>query len=268
MYYSGALNKMQTKPDDIVQYYLRLGEDKIYMNDLIGKELHIRFRHKHICFCGKAKDRVYMQNFCYRCYYELPQAGPGVMRPELNFAHVGIARDLEWEKENFVQPHIVYLALADAVKVGVTRKTQIPTRWIDQGAWKAVKIAETPYRQLAGLIEVELKQHLRDKTNWRRMLKNEKADSTDLLLEKEKAAAALSPGLRQFIIPDNEIYEMHYPYTDRPAKVSSINLDKNPEHSGQLIGIKGQYLIFEAYQALNVRRYEGYIIDMFINPDA
>jgi hypothetical protein len=31
-----------------------------------------------------------------------------------------------------------------------SRETQIPTRWIDQGANQALILAETPYRQLAG----------------------------------------------------------------------------------------------------------------------
>ena len=70
----------------------------------------------------------------------------------------------------------MYLALSSNVKVGVTRKTQVPTRWIDQGASFALEIVEAPNRYLAGITEVALKKHISDKTNWRKMLKNEIAD--------------------------------------------------------------------------------------------
>ncbi len=81
---------------------------------------------------------------------------------------MGEGRDVEWEEKHHNQPHIVYLAASDVVKVGVTRETQVPTRWIDQGANEAIKLAETPNRYLAGVLEVALKSEFTDKTNWRK----------------------------------------------------------------------------------------------------
>ena len=49
------------------------------------------------------------------------------MRPELSQAHLDIEdRDLTYEKKVQLQPHIVYLAVSSGLKVGVTRKTQVP----------------------------------------------------------------------------------------------------------------------------------------------
>ena len=59
-----------------------------------------------------------------------------------------------------------------------------PTRWIDQGAAAVKVIAETPYRQLAGQIEVALSAHYRDKTVWQRMLKGELLADADLASEE------------------------------------------------------------------------------------
>ena len=38
------------------------------------------------------------------------------------------------------------------------------------------------------------------------------------------------------------------------------NPDKSPNFSGKLMGIKGQYLIFEDGTVFNVRTYEGYVV--------
>ena len=83
---------------------------------------------------------------------------------------------MAYEKKVQLQPHIVYLANSSNVKVGVTRKQQVPTRWIDQGAHKAIEIVEVTNRYLAGITEVALKEHIADKTNWRKMLKNDIED--------------------------------------------------------------------------------------------
>ena len=74
-------------------------------------------------------------------------------------AHLDIEeRDLDYEKKVQLQPHVVYLAYTSGIKVGVTRKSQVPTRWIDQGATSAIEIVEVPNRYLAGASEVKLKR--------------------------------------------------------------------------------------------------------------
>ena len=109
----------------------------------------------------------------YDAFKSSPLAVESIIRPELSRIHEGVAlRDYDWEMAHHMQPHIVYLSKTAGIKVGVTRETQIPYRWIDQGAVEALILAKTPYRQAAGLIEVALKKHISDKTNWRKMLQN------------------------------------------------------------------------------------------------
>ena len=183
MEYQGVLTKMSTEIDTPVQYYLILGQEFLRVNQLLGKTLHIEFIGYQCLACGEAK-KIYRQGFCYDDFYKAPQAADWIMRPELSKAHLDIEdRDLDYEKKVQLQPHIVYLANSSTVKVGVTRKTQVPTRWIDQGAHEALSIVEVPNRYLAGVAEVALKDHISDKTNWRKMLKNE-VEEEDLIAHR------------------------------------------------------------------------------------
>jgi len=188
------------------------------------------------------------------------------MKPELSKAHLGIEdRDLEFEKQVQLQPHIVYLALSSNVKVGVTRKTQVPTRWIDQGASKAIEIVEVPNRYLAGVCEVALKQHVSDKTSWQKMLKNDVLD-VDLLGEREKLKIYIPEEVQPYFLANNDkVTEINYPVKQYLTKIKSLNLDKTPAYSGKLIGVKGQYLIFEDTTVFNVRNNEGYKVNLKIS---
>jgi hypothetical protein len=190
-----------------------------------------------------------------------PESSPCIINPELCEGHLGKGRDIEWEKSHHVQPHFVYLAVASGLKVGVTRETQVPTRWIDQGASFAIKVAETPYRQLAGAIEVALKSHFTDKTNWQRMLKNEIGDY-DLETEKWQIEELLPADLGQYMSEDDEIIEINYPVLHYPEKIKSVGFEKTPLIEGTLLGIKGQYLLFDDDRVINLRKYSGYHIDL------
>jgi hypothetical protein len=55
---------------------------------------------------------------------------------------------------------------------------------------------------------------------------------------------------------------MDFPVQTYPLKVSSLNLDKTPNFSGKVVGIKGQYLIFEDGTVFNVRTYEGFVVSL------
>jgi len=158
----------------------------------------------------------------------------------------------------------VYLAISSGDKVGVTRSSQIPTRWIDQGAWKAIKLAKTPNRYIAGLIEVALKEHISDKTHWQRMLKNLRSENVDLLERKKEMVAHLVPELQAFEDDDNNIIEINYPVNEYPTKVKSVGFDKFPEIAGRLWGIKGQYLMFDDARVINIRKHNGYVIEVEI----
>jgi hypothetical protein len=187
------------------------------------------------------------------------------MKPELSTAHLGIQdRDLVYEEKVQLQPHIVYLALSSEVKVGVTRKTQVPTRWIDQGAEKAISIVEVPNRYLAGITEVALKSHYADKTNWRKMLTNN-FEYVDLIAERLKVENLIPTEVQEyFYLHKNYLYEMHYPVLEYPTKVNSLSLEKSPNFKGKLTGIKGQYLIFEDGTVFNIRSSEGFIVQLIL----
>jgi len=260
MQYEGVLTKMQTEYGNPIQYYLVFEDGFISMNQLLGRDIDISFLGYQCLECGK-KKKIYRPGFCYDCFYASASAGDWIMRPELSKAHLGIAdRDLDYETKVQVQPHIVYLALACEVKVGVTRKTQVPTRWIDQGACSAVAIVEVPNRYLAGITEVALKNHFTDKTNWRKMLCNELFEA-DLEAERLRVENLLPEEVREYFIPHTaDVYKLDYPVLEHPKKVNSLNLEKEPNYKGKLIGIKGQYLMFEDGTVFNVRAYEGFVV--------
>lgn len=264
MTYEGVLNKMQTQFETPIQYFLIFQDSFLNVNQLLNKNIEINFVGFQCLNCGK-KKKIFRQGFCYDCFFSSPAVGDWIMKPELSTAHLGIQdRDLAYEEKVQLQPHIVYLALSSEVKVGVTRKTQVPTRWIDQGAEKAISIVEVPNRYLAGITEVALKSHFADKTNWRKMLTND-IFFTDLIKEREKLQSLLPDEVQEYFnLEKNDLYEMNYPVLEYPSKINSLSLDKTPNYSGKLIGIKGQYLIFEDGTVFNIRSNEGYIVRILV----
>ena len=264
MTYEGVLTKMQTEFSNPIQYYLVFESSFLSLNQLLGKSMEINFVGYQCLNCGK-KKKIFRQGFCYDCFMSSAAAGDWIMKPELSTAHLDIEdRDLEYEKKVQLQPHIVYLALSSEVKVGVTRGTQVPTRWIDQGAVQAIPIVEVPNRYLAGITEVALKNHYADKTNWQKMLKND-VPEVDLLKEKASLKYLIPKKVQEFYHPEKEnLYELNYPVLQYPTIVNSLNLDKSPNYLGKLMGIKGQYLIFEDGTVFNVRTFEGYVVKISI----
>lgn len=259
MTYEGVLTKMQTEIGNPIQYYLVFENSFLNVNQLIGKETEIVFQGFQCLNCG-LKKKIFRQGYCYDCFMSSASVGDWIMRPELSTAHLDIEdRDLAYEKKVQLQPHVVYLALSSEVKVGVTRNTQVPTRWIDQGAVQAVPIVEVPNRYLAGITEVALKNHFADKTAWQKMLKND-VPQVDLLAERLKAEQWLPTEAKPFFMPKVELLDLHYPVLEYPKKVKSLNLDKTPFFTGKVSGIKGQYLLFEDGTVFNIRSNEGYVV--------
>lgn len=259
----GNLKKMKTAYEKPIKYSLQLGEDLIDMNELVGQNIELEFTGVINCIsCGNVTKKSFGQGFCYKCFINSPMNSECIIRPELCEGHLGKGRDVEWEEKNHNQPHIVYLAFTEITKVGVTRVDQVPTRWIDQGAKKAIILAETPYRRLAGEIEVAMKEHYKDKTNWRNMLKNIVDESLDPNDEKEEALDVFPPEFEEFYSENDEVYDFEYPVTEYPIKVNSINLDKISKVEGRLVGIKGQYLIFSSNRVLNIRNHSGYFVKL------
>lgn len=258
----GDLKKMKTWIGKPIQYCLVLDEE-VLMNDFLGKELRIQWTGiLHCQKCAEVTSKLFGDGFCYSCFVTAPEAGDCILRPELCKAHLGIGRDPEWEELHHNQPHVVYLAAASGVKVGVTRKNQVPTRWIDQGANSAIILAETPNRYEAGRIEVELKQLYSDKTSWQRMLKNETDDSIDLVEEKWQLEEELPSDITDYFTDEKDVVELTYPVLEYPHKVQSIKLDKVKDFSAILTGIRGQYLMFEGGNVINVRSHTGYEVEL------
>lgn len=261
----GTLSKMPVEFSNPVQYFLSLGDETYKVNEWIGKQVKMEFTGNIYCInCGRKTSKSFNQGFCFPCFRDAPQNAECIIRPELCRAHLGEGRDPEWEEKHHNQPHIVYLAISSGAKVGVTRSTNVPSRWIDQGAWKAVKLAETPNRYQAGMIETDLKQYFSDKTAWQRMLKNELADELEVLETKSKMQELMENKYNQFDSSDDEIYEIKYPVIEFPEKVKSHNLDKDPILKGKLMGVKGQYWIFEGGTVINIRKYGGYEVELQI----
>lgn len=242
-----------------VIYNLTIDEDHIPLNEWIDKVVEIDFTGNLICIdCLKKVKKFYSPGLCFICTSTSAMNSECIIRPELCQAHMGVGRDVEWELKYHNQPHIVYLANSGGLKVGVTRADQIPTRWIDQGADETIILAKTPYRQLAGKIEVSLKKYLSDKTNWRVMLKNQKIEGINLLKEKNHYAGLLEEKFINYICQDDTIYTLEFPTKKITETISSIKLEKTGKIKGILTGIKGQYLIFDNKNVLNIRSHAGF----------
>jgi len=264
MKYEGVLKKMLTENGSPIQYYLILDQDYLNVNQLLDKKISINFLCFQCLHCELEK-RIFRQGFCYDCFQAIPQAADWIIKPELSQAHLGIEdRDLEYESKVQLKPHIVYLANSSDVKVGVTRKTQVPTRWIDQGAHEAIEVVEVPNRYLAGITEIALREHVSDKTNWRNMLKNDVVDE-DLVEWKNRLEKYIPEEAKEFFIKDNGETNLEFPVLQYPKKPKSLNLEKSPYYEGVLKGIKAQYLIFEDDTVFNVRGNEGYVVAITVN---
>lgn len=267
----GRLAKMVTLLGDMVQYHLPLGEQQIGLNDAIGSPITLRHEGTiHCMACGRATKKSYSQGHCYPCSQKLASCDLCIMRPETCHYAKGTCREPEWGEANCMAHHFVYLANTSGLKVGITRGSQIPTRWMDQGATQALPIFRVANRLLSGLVEVICKNHVADRTDWRLMLKGE-GEVMDLATRRDELLALCDAELQALIaaqgdglierLPEADLVSIHYPVKDYPARVTAFNLDKTPVIEGVLQGIKGQYLILDS-GVLNVRKYGGYDVSL------
>lgn len=258
MRFEGLIRKMESEAVTPLRYYQQLGGDFLYLNALIGLEIRFELTGTRCLNCGDALP-IFARGFCRACFFSSPKAAESILRPELSRAHLGQeVRDLAWEKAFELQPHVVYLAFTDDVKVGVTRKSQLPLRWIDQGALQATVILETPNRYLAGITEVALKERLKDKTNWRAMLRTREVNA-DLLRVKADIKAMLPAETKGYWLSQDALYDFVYPLDAPPKRIDHTRrFDKEPHFKARLKGIKGQYLVFDDDTVLNIRAHEGY----------
>ncbi|ANY86179.1 MULTISPECIES: DUF2797 domain-containing protein [Pseudomonas] len=264
----GSLSKMAVRLEaPVVQYAFRLGEEQVPVNPLIGKTLRLEYLGAiHCTHCGKRTKTSFSQGYCYPCMTKLAQCDVCIMAPEKCHYDAGTCREPSWGEQFCMTDHVVYLANSSGIKVGITRATQLPTRWLDQGASQALPILRVATRQQSGLVEDLLRSQVPDRTNWRALLKGD-AEVLDLPAIREQIFDACADGLRglqerfglQAIQPlaDAEVVQMRYPVEAYPKKIVSFNLDKDPVAEGTLLGIKGQYLIFDT-GVINIRKYTAY----------
>lgn len=271
MQVEGDIRKMQVTLAKPVQYQLPLGEGLVDMNALIGKQVHLHYLGEiHCIHCGRKTSKSFNQGYCFPCMQNLAECDSCLVRPELCHYHEGTCREPQWGEEHCFQDHYVYLANTSGLKVGITRKTNLPARWMDQGATQALPIYKVRDRLTSGQVEVILKQHVADKTAWQRMLKGV-PEAIDLSQARDQLhrecqqqitdlIANLGEDALQFLGQDQPV-DIDYPVTRYPEKVKALNLDKTAEISGTLWGIKGQYLLLDT-GVLNVRKFAGYHIEL------
>lgn len=263
----GIVRKMSSRLEETVVYSLRLGDAKLPANGLIGAPLKLEFSGDIYCVeCARKTNKSFNQGFCYPCFQKLAACDSCIIHPERCHFDQGTCREPAWGEQFCLQDHIVYLANSSGLKVGITRATQVPTRWIDQGATQALPILRVRSRLQSGAVEVAFKQHVADKTNWRDMLKGA-ADSLELTAERDRLVALCEEDLASLrenfgdfavsAINGVEPTEIRYPVARYLDKIASHNFDKNPVVEGELLGIKGQYLIFDT-GVINLRRFSGY----------
>ncbi len=263
----GALTKMAVRLDNPVQYALRLDDAEVAVNPLLGKTLRLEFLGAiHCSHCGRRTKKSYAQGYCYPCMTRLAQCDSCIVSPEKCHYDAGTCREPSWGEQFCMTDHVVYLANSSGVKVGITRATQLPTRWLDQGASQALPILRVATRQQSGLVEDLLRSQVADKTNWRALLKGDAAP-VDLPAVREQLFDTCREGLEalqqrfglQAIQPlaDAEVVTIRYPVEAYPSKIATFDLDKNPLVEGTLLGIKGQYLILDS-GVINIRKYTAY----------
>lgn len=273
-YDAGALSKMTAQLDEngLVHYQLPIGEQTIDMNALIGKKITLDYQGKIGCrHCGRKTKKSYSQGFCYPCMQKLAQCDMCIMKPETCHHAAGTCREPEWGVKNCMVNHYVYLANTSGIKVGITRHTQIPTRWIDQGATQALPLFRVSTRLQSGLVEIALAKFIADKTNWRAMLKGSgtpvdlKARAAELLPEISAQLAELQLRFGEDAVEllDEPVVDLNFPVEQYLEKISSFNFDKTPQVSGVLKGIKGQYLIFDK-GVINIRKFGSYQVALSV----
>lgn len=263
---SGRLRKMPAQAGEPVTYSIAVGDSRIPLNEYLGKQVRIDFEGVIRCInCDRTTKKSFNQGYCFPCFRKLAACDTCIMSPEKCHYHLGTCREPEWGETHCMVEHVVYLANSSGLKVGITRGTQVPTRWIDQGAVDAIPMVRVATRYLAGLVEVACKAHVADRTNWRAMLKGD-VPELNLAEERQRILGLIADdlsALKESHGPDSirEVDEdglgLSYPVAVWPEKVKTHNLDKAPEVEGVLEGIKGQYLILDT-GVINIRKFTGY----------
>ncbi|EDM49649.1 DUF2797 domain-containing protein [Marinobacter algicola] len=272
---TGRLRKMPVEAGDPVSYTIRVGDTLIPLNEMVGYPLQLDYDGVIRCInCNRKTNKSFSQGYCYPCFRKLAACDSCIMSPEKCHFHEGTCREPEWGEAHCMIEHVVYLANSSGLKVGITRGSQVPTRWIDQGAVDAIPMVRVATRQLAGFVEVACKKYVADRTNWRAMLKGD-VPELDLVEERRRMLELVADNLSELRAAhgensiravDEDGLALSYPVEVWPRKVKTHNLDKSPSADGVLQGIKGQYLILDT-GVINIRKYTGYEVRFRVFPN-
>lgn len=266
----GRLTKMLTRIDEVVHYTLALDDRRVALNPLIGQSLRLRWCGQIFCTaCGRKTNKSFAQGHCYPCMTSLARCDLCVLKPETCHYAAGTCREPQWGERHCMTSHVVYLANTSGLKVGITRASQVPTRWLDQGATQARPLLQAATRHVAGLCEVALARSHADKTNWRALLKGDGAP-LDLAAAATTALAGIVGDIARITACHGvdavrplagDTLTMRYPVRNYPMRIASHNFDKQPVVEGILEGIKGQYLLFDN-GVINLRKFTGYEVEL------
>lgn len=266
------LDKMATNLiDGLAQYKIGEGDNLVELNSLIGSSLKLTYKNEINCtHCGAKTKKSYSGGYCYRCSLKLAECDMCILKPELCHYSKGTCRQPSWGEANCLIPHYIYLANSSGLKVGITRSTQVPTRWIDQGAIAGLPILKVSTRYQSGVFEKLFASELKDKTDWRKMLKGD-IEEIDLIEKREELFEIFGETIDSMesdfgagqieILESEKVTSINYPVKTYPVKVTSMSFDKTPVVGGILLGIKGQYLIFDT-GVINIRSHTGYKIEL------
>ena len=245
----GPLRKMKTRLREPVDYQMLFGNQKVAANSLIESQLRLTFLNKITCVsCGRDTNKSFNQGYCYPCFQSKAACDRCIMSPEMCHFAEGTCREPQWAQRNCNIDHFVYLANSSGLKVGITRFSQVPTRWIDQGASQALPIFKVSTRHQSGLLDMSTRR-----------------DELIASVEEKMSEFSARFGSTQVeALPRAEMVELKYPVKEYPAKVKSLSFDKTATVEGTLLGIKGQYLILDT-GVINLRKFGGYHVRLEVS---
>jgi hypothetical protein len=250
--------KMKHSLTDGCLSYTLCGDD---ITSLIGRNISLRFTGTIECIgCGRKTKKSFGQGYCYPCLRDKACCDSCIVSPERCHYSKGTCREPQWGEQHCLIPHVVYLASASEVKVGVTGAHKLLERWGDQGARQAMVIGRFSERLHAGECEVALKKLIGDKTDWRALLMG-KDKEHDLVAVYSGILGSAPPEIASELLSVDEaragLTELSYPVKEYLPSAKTWDFDKEALVSGMLTGIRGQYLLVGG-KGLNVRKFQGY----------
>ena len=148
------MRKLQSELATPVIYHLPVGEARILLNDFIGQDITISTTGAIFCIqCGRKTAKSFQQGHCYPCMQRILECNNCILFPERCLVEQGGCPKNDWAHSQCHAEQVIYLANTSNLKIGITRNSQVPTRWIDQGAIQALALFAVKNRYQAGVVE-------------------------------------------------------------------------------------------------------------------